>query len=223
MTTNVQSVITVPATPKANGAAKAKANGSTALTPAQAVTIAFEYGQTMAGQDGALTNAFKTFADSEKVIADMVQALTEGYFVRKLKYSRDEAKRVIALAKYNQLHPTKNTTANRTKEQETVMSTVRVLVSRAKAMAGLTTPAAKPAAKPADKPADKAAKPAANGGTAHPDGNAIDNADDVNVVMMRFAQTIQAYYKKHAADFNDDAGMAWRDWIAAAPRIIIAK
>ena len=80
--------------------AKAKANGTTAMTPAQACDIAFTYGETMAGQEGALTNAFKAFAKNDKVIGDMVQALTEGYFVRKLGYTRDEAKRVIGLAKF---------------------------------------------------------------------------------------------------------------------------
>ena len=55
------------------------------MTPAQAIEVAFAYGETMAGQDGALTVAFTTFKANDKVLADMVQALTEGYMVRKLR------------------------------------------------------------------------------------------------------------------------------------------
>lgn len=208
MSMNVQSVVTTPVT-KPNGKVRAKVNDTTSLTPAQAIEIAFEYGQTMAGQDGALTNAFTTFKTNDKVIGDMIQALTEGYMVRKLGYDRAKAKLVISLKKYNQLNPTKNTDENRTQEQERIMTAVRVLVSRAKRMAGITeAPVTKPATKPATKPS-----------SAHPDGS----DPDVNVTMVRFLQTIQAYYKKHAAEFVDDAGMAWRDWIAQAPKVILAK
>jgi spore germination protein YaaH len=218
--TNVQSIVT-PATngaihAKTNGKAKAKANGSTSLTPAQAIDIAFEYGQTMAGQDGALTSAFATFKANDKVIADMVQALTEGYFVRKLSYDRDEAKRVIGLKKYNQLNPAKNTDDNRTAEQERVMTAVRVLVSRAKRMAGITEAKADTAVKAEQVKAEK---------EAHEQrlikaDEIINPPDDVDAfdALNRMVLSMKAIQKKYAAKLVGDRGSEWRDWLANAPR-----
>jgi len=214
---NVQSVVsaTTPSKAKANG--KAKLNGSTAMTPAQAIAIAFEYGQTMAGQDGALTNAFVTFKANDKVIGDMVDALSEGYFVRKLGYDRDEAKRVIALNKYNDRNPDKNTDNNRTAEQERVMVSVRVLVSRAKRMAGITKASdpeaeAKRAAKEADAEAHEARLIKAD--------EIVNPADDVDVfdALNRLVLTMKGVQKKHAAKLVGDRGSEWRDWLANAPR-----
>ena len=197
---------------------KAKANGSTALTATQAVEIAFEYGQNVAGQEGTLTTAFKAFANNEKVIGDMVQALTEGYMVRKLGYERDEAKRVIGLAKYNDKNPDKNTDKNRDAKQEAVMVSVRMLVSRAKRMAGITKPAAsaEDEAKRAKREADKAE---------HEQrlikADAIVNpADDVDVfdALNRLVLTMKSLQKKYAGKLVDDRGSEWRDWLANAPR-----
>jgi hypothetical protein len=218
--TNVQSVIsaTTPVAPKANGKAKPKALSTTAMTPAQAIAIAFEYGQTMAGQDGTLTNAFVTFKANDKVIDDMVQALSEGYFVRKLGYDRAEATRVIGLKKYNDRNPEKNTDENRTFDQERVMVAVRVLVSRAKRMAGITK-----APETGEAEAKRAAKEAE--AKEHEQrlikADAIVNpADDVDVfdALNRLVLTMKSLQKKHTAKLTGDRGSEWRDWLASAPR-----
>jgi hypothetical protein len=217
--TNVQSIVT-PTTPatKANGKTKAKANGSTAMTPAQACEIAFEAGQNYAGQDGSLTQAFVTFKANDKVIGDMVQALSEGYFVRKLGYDRVEATRVIGLKKYNDRNPDKNTDENRTFDQERVMVAVRVLVSRAKRMAGITKPAdtAEQEATRAQKEADKAA---------HEQrlikaDEIINPSDDVDVfdALNRMVLSMKGLQKKYTAKLVGDRGSEWRDWLANAPR-----
>jgi hypothetical protein len=218
MTTSIQSVIT----PATNGAAvpvlkanKAKPKG---MTPAEACVIAFEYGQTMAGQDGALTRAFTTFKANDKVIQDMVQALSEGYFVRKLGYDRDEAKRVIALKKYNDRNPDKNTDENRSFVQEQVMVAIRVLVSRAKKMAGLTksVDAAEAemtrAAKDAEKKAHEARLVKAD--------EIVNPADTVDAfdALNRLVLTLKSLANKYSAKLTDDRGQAWRDWLAAAPK-----
>jgi hypothetical protein len=219
--TNVQSVITTPATPvtaKANGKVKTKAIGSSAMTPAQACDIAFEYGQTMAGQDGMLTNAFVTFKANETVINDMVYCIEQGYFVRKLGYDREEAKRVIGLKKYNEKNPQNNTAENRTKEQERVMVAVRVLTSRAKRMAGITKPA-----ETAEQEAARAAKEA--GKAAHESrlikaDEIINPKDDVDAfdALNRLVLTMKSLQKKYAAKLVGDRGSEWRDWLASAPR-----
>jgi hypothetical protein len=203
---------------KTNGKAKKFDPVTDIMTPARAVEIAFDYGQTMAGQDGALTNAFVTFKANDKVIEDMVQALSEGYFVRKLGYDRDEAKRVIALKKYNDRNPEKNTDENRTFEQERVMVAVRVLVSRAKRMAGITKPAdtAEQEATRAQKEADKAA---------HEQrllkaDEIVNPADDVDVfdALNRLVLTMKSLQKKHTDKLVGDRGSEWRNWLASAPR-----
>ena len=216
----ITSTVTATSTPvlRGKGNAKAKANGSTALTPSQACDIAFEYGQNVAGQEGTLTVAFSQFKTNEKVIGDMVQALTEGYMVRKLGYDRDEAKRVIGLAKFNDRNPEKNTDKNRTEKQEAVMVSVRMLVSRAKRMAGITKApdTAEQEAKRAQKEADA---------KAHEQrlikADAIVNpADDVDVfdALNRLVLTMKSLQKKYAAKLVDDRGSEWRDWLANAPR-----
>jgi hypothetical protein len=214
--TNVQSVITTPVASKANGKAKAKANGSTSLTPAQAIDIAFTYGETMAGQDGALTNAFATFKANDKVLADMVQALTEGYMVRKLSYDRVEAKRVIGLKKYNQLNPAKNSDDNRTAEQERVMTAVRVLVSRAKRLAGITE--AKPDT--AVKAEQAKAEREAHESRLIKADEIINPADDVDAfdALNRLVLSMKSLQKKYAAKLVGDRGSEWREWLANAPR-----
>lgn len=226
-----QSVIT----PATNGKAapvlrtnKAKAKASTSLglkpvspptmTPAQAIEIAFDYGQTMAGQDGALTNAFVTFKANDKVLDDMVQALSEGYFVRKLGYERSEATRVIALKKYNDRNTDKNTDDNRTFEQERVMVSVRVLVSRAKRMAGITKPVAT-AEQEATRATKEAAKEAHESRLIKAD-EIVNPADDVDVfdALNRLVLSLKAIQKKHTAKLVGDRGSEWREWLANAPR-----
>jgi hypothetical protein len=216
--TNVQSVISAPVSPvaKGKGNGKAKVNGSTSLTPSQACDIAFAYGETMAGQDGALTNAFATFKANDKVLGDMVQALTEGYMVRKLGYDRIEARRVVGLKKHNQLNPAKNTDDNRTAEQERVMTAVRVLVSRAKRMAGITEAKPDTAVKAEQAKAEK---------EAHEQRlikadeiiNPPDETDPFDA-LNRLVLSMKGLQKKYAAKLTGDRGAEWRDWLANAPR-----
>jgi hypothetical protein len=222
---NVQSVVT-PTTPapKTSKARKAALNGSTHLdpvatkiTPEAAIEAAFEYGRNIAGQDGNLTIAFKAFAENDKVIEDMVQALSEGYMTRKLGYDREEATRVIALKKYNDRNPDKNTDENRTFEQERVMVAIRVLVHRAKKMAGIGKPVdvaareATRAAKEAEKEAHESRLIAAD--------EIVNPPEDVNPfdALARMALTMKSFANKHSARIVGDQGMVWRDWLAAAP------
>ena len=206
---------------KANGKAALKASTSlnvkpASLTPGQACDIAYTYGETMAGQDGALTNAFVTFQANAKVIGDMVQALTEGYMVRKLGYDRVEARRVIGLKKYNQLNPTKNTDDNRTHAQEQVMTAVRVLVHRAKRMAGITEPKADATVKAEQAKAER---------EAHQERlikadaiiNPTDETDPFDA-LNRLVLSMKALQKKYSAKLVGERGSEWRDWLANAPR-----
>jgi hypothetical protein len=218
---NATSTVTAAKAPKGTKGIKAALNGSTApkaLTAAEAVEIAFEYGQNIAGQDGQLTIAFKTFAKNDKVIGDMVQALTEGYMVRKLGYTREEAKVVIGKAKYNDKNPDKNTDNNRTLVQEGVMVAVRMLVSRAKRFAGITKAPAT-----AEQEATRAAKEAE--AKAHTDrlikaDEIVNPADNVDVfdALNRMVLSMKAIQKKHTAKLVGDRGSEWRDWLANAPR-----
>ena len=218
---SISSIVTpvAPVAPvKGKGKVKAQANGTTALTATQACEIAFEYGKNVAGQDGTLTLAFKTFAKNDKVIGDMVQCLQEGYFVRKLDYSRDEAKRVIGLAKFNSDNPEKNTDKNRTAMQESIMVSVRMLVSRAKKAAGIGKPAAtaEEVAKRAKRESDKKEHDA----RLIKADEIVNPKDDVDVfdALNRLVLTMKSLPKKYAAKLVDDRGSEWRDWLANAPR-----
>jgi hypothetical protein len=221
---NATSTLTAPKAPKGTKGAKgikAALNGSTAskaLTAAEAVEIAYQYGQNIAGQDGQLTVAFKTFAKNDKVIGDMVQALTEGYMVRKLGYDRAGAKRVIALAKYNDRNPEKNTDANRTAQQEGVMVAVRMLVSRAKRFAGITKAPA--TAEQEAKRATKEAEAKAHEQRLIKADEIVNPADNVDVfdALNRMVLSMKAIQKKHTAKLVGDRGSEWRDWLANAPR-----
>lgn len=225
---NVQSIVTpatngtTPPVIKTSKARKAALNSSTHLdpvatkiTPEAAIEAAFEYGRNIAGQDGNLTIAFKAFAENDKVIADMVQALSEGYMTRKLGYDREEATRVIGLKKYNDRNPDKNTDENRTFEQERVMVAIRVLVHRAKKMAGIGKPVdvaeqeATRAAKEAEKKEYESRLLAADE-IVNPKGNVFD-------ALARLVLTMKAVANKQSAELTGDAGSAWRDWLASAP------
>jgi hypothetical protein len=187
------------------------------MTVAQACEIAFEAGKNYAGQDGMLTEAFVTFKANDKAIGDMVQALTEGYYVRKMGYDRVEARRVIGLKKYNHMNPKNNSDDNRTFEQERVMGAVRTLVSRAKRLAGIT--------KPENQDAEVARAAAEAERKNHEQrlikaDEIVNPKDDVDVfdAFNRLVSTMSAMQKKYAAKLVGDRGSAWRDWLAAAPR-----
>lgn len=219
MTTLSNATSTITATPVAK--AKAALNGSTApkaMTALEACEIAYQYGENVAGQDGALTVAFKTFAKNDKVIGDMVQALTEGYYVRKMDYTREEAKRIIGLAKYNDRNPDKNTDNNRTAQQEAVMVAVRMLVSRAKRFAGITKAPAT-AEQEVARAAKEATAKAVESRLIEAD-KIVHPADDVDVfdALNRMVLSMKAIQKKHTAKLAGDRGSEWRDWLASAPR-----
>jgi hypothetical protein len=193
------------------------ADGVYSITSTQACDIAYNAGQDYAGQDGSLTKAFAFFAKNETVVNDMVYCIEQGYFVRKMGYDRDEAKRVIGLKKYNHMNPQKNTAENRTKEQETVMGAVRVLVSRAKRMAGITKPADQNAE--VNRAAADATKKAHESRLIKAD-EIVNPKDDVDVfdALNRLVLTMKSLQKKYSAKLVDDRGSEWRDWLANAPR-----
>lgn len=214
--TNVQSVVS---SPKSNGKTKAKLNGSTAvkapaMTEAQACDAAFEYGKSMAGQDGDITLAFKTFKDKPESVDNIAAALREGYFVRKHSCDRDEAKRIIGLAKYNDRNPEKNTDGNRTQAQQNTMVAVNMLISRAKRFAGITK-----AVDTVKQEEAKAERDAHQARLIKAD-EVINPADDVDVfdAMNRLVLSMKAIQKKHAIKLVGDRGSEWRDWLANAPR-----
>jgi hypothetical protein len=187
------------------------------MTPAQACDIAFEAGQNYAGQDGSLTVAFATFKANETVINDMVYCIEQGYFVRKMGYDRDEAKVVINKKKHNHMNPSKNTDENRTAEQEKVMTAVRVLVSRAKRMAGITKPENQDAE--VNRAAAEATKKAHESRLIKAD-EIVNPKDDTDIfdALNRLVLTMKSLQKKYAAKLVDDRGSEWRDWLANAPR-----
>jgi hypothetical protein len=187
------------------------------MTIAQACEIAFEAGKNYAGQDGMLTEAFVTFKANDKAIDDMVQALTEGYFVRKMGYDRAEARRVIGLKTYNHMNPKNNSDDNRTFEQQRIMGAVRTLVSRAKRMAGITKPADQDSE--VARAASEAAKKAHESRLIKAD-EIVNPKDDVDVfdALNRLVLTMKSLQKKYSAKLVDDRGSEWRDWLANAPR-----
>ena len=223
---SVTSVVTETkfnATSNGNSKAKTKTelNGSTApakLTPGQAIDIAFQYGQSLAGVDGSLVTALVTFKDDKAVQADMLKALNIGYIMRKLNKTKDEAEVIYSLAKYNP-KADKQTDKNRTLEQERVMTAVRVLWHRAKAIAFPDTAKTEAAIKAEQTRNDneKAAKERQAKLEALAEIVQPKPETDVYEAMNRLVSTMKAYHSKHADKFVGDAGMAWRDWLAAAP------
>jgi hypothetical protein len=187
------------------------------ITVEQAVEVAYNYGANIAGIDGKLTKALQTYKANEAVQNDMLEALNVGYLTRKLSVSKIEATRVYNLKKYNP-DPKHHNDEHRTFEQQRVMDTVRVLWHRAKKMAGLgkNEDQANAEATRAQKEAEKKAHEAR---LAKAD-EIVNPKDDVDVfdALNRLVLSMKAIQSKHASKLVGDRGMAWRDWLAAAPK-----
>jgi hypothetical protein len=229
---NVQSIVTpvtngaVPA--KAPKASKAKLNGTTSLvkpdakmTLGQACEIGFEYGKNLAGADGTLTKALKAFDGEGAAIKAIEHSIAEGYMVRKLSYTREQAVAAIGKLGHNDK---KQDDHHRTFDEQRVMNTVRVMMTRAFENAGIERPKSE-----AQKEAQVKAELARNEKDAQKKAQEAQREEawdivhpkeetDVNEAMRRLVSTMQAYHSKHAAKFGGNTGMAWRDWLAKAPK-----
>ena len=97
------------------------------------------------------------------------------------------------------------------------MDNVRVVWHRAQKMAGITKPKSEAQLEAQAEAQVKAELTRAQKDEAweivHPKEDT-----DVNEAMRRLVSTMRAYHSKHADKFTGDTGMAWRDWLAKAPR-----
>jgi hypothetical protein len=220
--TNVQSVVTpiIAKAPKAPKASKAKLNGSTApapMTVAEACEAAYAYGSSLAGLDGTLTIALKTFKDNEVVLSDMLVNLNIGYLVRKMGYDKDKATEVVGLLKYNEK---KADDHHRTFEQQRVIDTVRVVWHRAQKMAGIVKPKSEGQVKAEATRAQKESEKEAHESRLIKADEIVNPKDDVDVFesLVRLVSTMKSLQSKHAAKLTGDRGSAWRDWLASSPK-----
>ena len=96
------------------------------------------------------------------------------------------------------------------------MTAVRVLVSRAKRMAGITE--AKPDT--AVKAEQAKAEREAHESRLIKADEIVNPADDVDAfdALNRLVLTMKSLQKKYAAKLVGDRGSEWRDWLANAPR-----
>lgn len=238
----VTSVVT-PSTKAFPRSAKARANGSTAATPIvvdapltvdQAVEICFEYGGSMAGADGNLTKALKQFKGQKEARRVMFRGMCIGYLVRKLGYERPHATARYDLLKHNEDIPQDD--KHRNWEEQRVINSVRQMWSRADEFAG-TSPEKSDRQKAALATAQVASEQAkahreqaeraweiVHPTEARADGSVVaETPESVIETLVRLAGTIKGYANKHSALITGDVGMAWRDWIAAAPVTAGAK
>jgi hypothetical protein len=231
--TNVQSVVT-PATngvaipakaTKATKATKTKALQTTAPaapvetrpTAEQAIQIAFEFGQSMAGHDGILTKTVLQFEDDDDTLKSMEKAIAEGYMVRKLGYTREQATTAVNKLKHNNKKMDDN---HRTFDEQRIMNTVRVLWHRANKWAGIVKPKSEKQVEAETKRAEKDAERKTHVEHLEEAWNIVHPKEDVDVneAMTRLVSTMKAYHSQHAAKFVGDTGSAWRKWLAAAPK-----
>jgi hypothetical protein len=185
------------------------------LTKERAIQIAYEYGSSMAGADGILTAAFKAYAKDTETMAAMIKALSIGYMERKLGYTKEKATHTVGLHKHNPKGERKD--SNRTFEEERVMVAVRVLVSRAKQMAGITESAGNAGNVSNTKNTASETRKAnieSLGKVVYP---AKEEDIDVIAAMTRLVVTMMDYQNKHAAKFKQDDAKAWQNWLASAP------
>lgn len=189
------------------------------LTAAEAVAVAYEYGNSVAGLDGTLTNAIKLFKDSATVMADMLAALNVGYMARKLGVDKAKATEIVGLLKHNP-NPKKADDHHRTFEQQRIMDSVRVIWHRAQKMAGVVhvkSDAQVEAEK--TRAAKEAAKVETEARLIKADEIVNPKADvDVTEALTRLVSTMRSLANKHSDKLVGDKGMAWRDWLANAPK-----
>lgn len=197
------------------------------MTKAEAIAICAKAGASYAGIDGSLVRAFKAFKTDKETLVEMSKALSVAYLTKKLEVSKDEASLILGLSRHNPKIAQDN--EHRTLEQERVLVSVRVLVSRAKEMAGFEKDKAKSRGQKAKKATDKA-----NGAiaTANADidpkeharlvkADAIVNpANDVDAfdAMSRVVLTLKSMERKYTKKLVGERGDAWRAWLAAAPK-----
>lgn len=221
---NVQSIVT----PSTNGAAipvkapkapkaKAQAKASTAMTAVQACEAAYEYGSSLAGLDGTLTVAIKTFKDNDVVMGDMLTNLNIGYLVRKMGYDKAKATEVVGLLKFSEK---KQDDHHRTFEQQRVMDTVRVVWHRAQKMAGVVKAKTEGQIKAEATRAEKEAAAEAHEQRLIKADSIVNPADDTDIFesLTRLVSTMKSLQNKHSAKLTGDRGTAWRDWLASAPK-----
>jgi hypothetical protein len=187
------------------------------MTAQQAIDTAFKYGGSLAGLDGSLTKAILAFKSDATVTAQMLTALAVGYMMRKLGYTKVQATRAVAKAKYNEK---KQDDDHRTFDEERVMGSVRVLWHRATKGAGIVKPKSENQIRADLERNTKDAERKAHQARLEETWEIVHPKDevDVNEAMTRLVSTMKAFHAKHAARFKGDAGMAWRDWLKAAPK-----
>jgi hypothetical protein len=207
---------------KRNG--KAALNGTTAL--AQAIEAFFDWGQSMAGVDGTIVQALKTFGtDSntdKEARAEMWKALNCGYLVRKLGYTREHAAIVYGRMKYNSKNPDNNTDDHRTAEEQRVVDTCRMMKSRAMNLAGISdqTESQRDALTKAQAKRDEKKRIAEEREAEllkdHEIVHPSDETDPIEA-LTRVALMLKGLQKKYALKLKGDIGSAWRNWIDDAP------
>lgn len=228
MSVNVQSVVSsVAKSVNGKGKVKAEAKRTTTLanpanaplTEQGALDIAFEYGASIAGQDGFLTKALRQF-NTKAFTKRIIEHIAAAYYVKKFDYSKDKALATAGLMKHN---PEKQSDEYRTEGEERIMVSVRMLVSRAKKLAGIVDPDTvarqeKANTSRAEAKAERDALEARRNEAweiVHPNLEEVD----VNAAMKRMFATMRNFMNEHSGKFVGDAGTAWRDWIAKAPKI----
>jgi len=177
--------------------------------------VAFDCGKSLAGSDGALVDLIRSHRNNETMLASMQTAFYEGYCASRLKIDRLAAKAMLALAKHNYLLPEKNTSANRTADQERVYGAARVNWSRALGIVD------------GPKKKDKPGKPATPAGVtvSHPSKVTVEalvvekaaKPEDVRAHMALLITHLRRYQALNAAYFKGDDGAAFRDWMMQAP------
>lgn len=231
MTTNVQSAI---AAVKPNGKVSRKVFKDTAketttlanpikLTEDQALALCFQYGKTIAGQDGFLTKALEQFP-SEAFAKKATQQICAAYYMDKLSYSKDDAFIAVGKFTHNKDDATKQSGDYRTLKEERIMVSVRMLVGRAKQLAGIVNPETVARQEKANKTKEEN-KRAADAVEAerqkaweivHPQ---VTEDFDVNAALNALVARIRSLMNEHSARITGDSGSAWREWLAKAPKV----
>lgn len=199
------------------------------MTKAEAIAICTKAGTSYAGIDGSLVRAFKAFKNDKETLDEMVKVLSIAYLTKKLDVSKDEAKLILGKSRPPK-DASKADDSHRTLEQERVLVSVRVLVSRAKEMAGFEKDKAKSRGAKAKKAKDKAAKGAIATANADIDpkeqarlikaDSIVNPADDVDAfdAMSRVVLTLKSMERKYTKKLVGERGDAWRAWLAASPK-----
>lgn len=197
------------------------------MTKAEAIAICTKAGTSYAGIDGSLVRAFKAFEKDKETLTEMVKALSVAYLTKKLNVSKDEAVLILGLSRHNP--KIEQDDLHRTLEQDRVLVSVRVLVSRAKALAGFEKNKAKSRGQKNKKAQDKAKGAiATTNADIDPKEHArlvkadsiVNPASDVDCfdAMSRVVLTLKSMERKYARKLVGERGDAWRAWLATSPK-----